>query len=68
MPSKPSATPSKKLPFKLRRKPKDEVYDTDFCCASKCNANASIVEATHNYSKDDMPLCDAHWEKIAEEK
>lgn len=55
-----------KLPFKLKRKAKEDIYSRDVCCVQKCDLFTSVVDASHNFSPYDLPLCDKHWEKRAE--
>ena len=53
------------LPFKLKRKAKDEPFDTDLCCVQGCSRQTMVVDASKNHSTNDLPLCDTHWERRA---
>lgn len=67
-PSKTTATTTQKttgagtkLPFKLKRKPAEETFDRDNCCVQRCGYPATVVDATHNFYPEELPLCDRHW-------
>ena len=52
-----------KLPFRLRRKPRKELYDPDVCSAQGCQNIPEVTDATKNYSEYDLHFCEKHWKE-----
>jgi hypothetical protein len=50
------------LPFALKHLTKGMHYPREECCVQSCGTSTMVVDASHNFSEEDLPLCDKHWE------